>query len=87
MKQGTELEDQALCHKIMHAKYLINMKAGWFLVRNSDPVETEQMINTFMSCSRKHNFQNLKKLFCIVYVQNCLNGQGRLEERSKRLLF
>ena len=30
VKQGTELEDQALCHKIMHAKYSINMKAGWF---------------------------------------------------------
>ena len=53
MKRGTELEDQALsglCHKIMHAKYSINMKAGVFLVRNSDPVEIEQMINTFMSC-------------------------------------
>ena len=53
MKRGTELEDQALsglCHKIMQAKYSINMKAGVFLVRNSDPVEIEKMINTFMSC-------------------------------------
>ena len=54
LKGGTtELEDQALgglCNKIMHTKYSINMKAGWFLVRNSDPVEIEQMINTFMSC-------------------------------------
>ena len=53
MKRGTELEDQALsglCHKIMHAKHSINMKAGVFLVRNSDPAEIEQMINTLMSC-------------------------------------
>ena len=52
VKRGTELEDQALsglCHKIMHAKYSINMKAGVFLVRNSDPAEIEQMINTLMS--------------------------------------
>ena len=53
LKRGTELEDQALsglCHKIMHTRYSINMKAGWFLGRNSDSVEIEQMINTFMSC-------------------------------------
>ena len=53
LKRGTELEEQALsglCDKIMHTKYSINKKAAWCLVRNSDPVETEQIINyIFMS--------------------------------------
>ena len=34
----------------------------------------------------KHNFQNLKTLFDIVYVPYCLNAQGRLDKTSKRLL-
>ena len=47
-KRGTELEEQALsglCHKIRPKKYSINKKPAWFLVRNSDLVEIEQMIN------------------------------------------
>ena len=53
-KRGTELEEHALsgfCHKVMHRKYSINTKAAWILVRNSDFVEIEQMINNiFISC-------------------------------------
>ena len=36
---------------------------------------------------KKNNFQNLKTLFDIAHVPNCLNAQGRLDETSKRLLF
>ena len=54
LKQGTELEEQALsglCYKIIHTKYSINKKAAWRSVRNSDPVEIEQIINyIFKSC-------------------------------------
>ena len=47
-KRSTELEEHALsgfCHNVMHTKYSINNKTAWFLVRNSDFVEIEQMIN------------------------------------------
>ena len=54
LKQGTELEEQALsgsCYKIIHTKYSINKKDAWRLVSNSDPVEIEQIINyIFKSC-------------------------------------
>ena len=34
---------------------------------------------------KKNNFQNLKTLFDIVHVANCLNEQGTLDGTSKRL--